>query len=176
MILTSALRSVPKALEEETSELHEACNSASKAADNAANALPPTPQQPSRLRCRQACVPCRRRLCTLLKASPIEKGAGDSSRRQRVGCIISRFRCRVARLVQFGRFFLKRLGAPPKSTRQYHTDRTAWVSAHVIFRSQPGWSHMSAESAKEEGWSSWPHGQSHLTHHCRMECCNRATA
>ena len=35
---------------------------------------------------------------------------------------------------------------------------------------------MSAESAKEEGWSSWPHGQSHLTHHCRMECCNRATA
>ena len=81
---------------------------------------------------------------------------------QRVSCIISRFRCRVARLVQFGRFFLKRLGAPPKSTRQYHTDRIAWVSAHVIFRSQPGWSHMSAESAKEEGWSSWPPGQSGL--------------
>ena len=32
------------------------------------------------------------------------------SRRQRVGCIISRLRCRVARLVQFRRFFLKRLG------------------------------------------------------------------
>ena len=98
------------------------------------------------------------------------------SRRQRVSCIISRLRCRVARLVQFRRFFLKRLRHAPKSTRQYHTDRTAWVSAHVIFRPQPGWSHMSAESAKEEGWSSWPHGQSHLTHHCRMECCNRAPA
>ena len=87
------------------------------------------------------------------------------SRRQRVGCIISRLRCRVARLVQFRRFFLKRLRHAPKSTRQYHTDRTAWVSAHVIFRPQPGWSHMSAESAKDQRrglelvapWPEWPY-------------------
>jgi hypothetical protein len=56
--LTSALF-VPKALEEETSERHEACNSASKAADEAANALSTLPRAPRRRDCLAAKQPHR---------------------------------------------------------------------------------------------------------------------